>query len=39
MFYFSVAGMWSPLAFVDILVITLGNSVGGMLIPAIKKIG
>jgi formate/nitrite transporter FocA (FNT family) len=39
MFYFSIAGMWSPLAFVDILMITLGNSIGGMLIPAIKKIG
>lgn len=38
MFYFSVADMWSGKAFLSILIITLGNSVGGMLIPLIKKI-
>lgn len=38
MFYFSVAGVWSAQAVIDILIITLGNSVGGMLIPLIKKL-
>ena len=33
MFYYSVAGMWSLDALVRIIVITLGNSVGGMLFP------
>lgn len=37
MFYFSVAGMWSGRAFLCILVITLGNSVGAVLIPLAKK--
>lgn len=39
MFYFSIAGMWSGKAFVLVLVITLGNSLGGILIPLCKKIG
>lgn len=38
MFYFSVAGVWSAQAVIDILIITLGNSVGGTLIPLIKKL-
>ena len=33
MFYFSLAGLWSPNALVRILVITLGNGVGGVLLP------
>lgn len=39
MFYFSLAGMWSGKAIVVVLVITLGNSLGGILIPLCKKIG
>lgn len=38
MFYFSAAGLWSGKALLLILVITLGNSIGGMLIPLVKKI-
>ena len=37
MFYFSLAGVWSFRALFCLLVITLGNSVGGVLIPFIKK--
>lgn len=37
MFYFTLAGMWSAKAVLCILVITLGNSVGGVLIPLVKK--
>lgn len=37
MFYISVAGMWSGKAFLMILVNTLGNSVGGVLMPLLKK--
>lgn len=37
MFYFSIAGVWSVDAMLVILVITVGNSIGGMLIPAIKR--
>ena len=37
MFYFSIAGVWSVDALLIILVITVGNSIGGMLIPAIKR--
>jgi formate/nitrite transporter FocA (FNT family) len=39
MFYFFVAGMWSNAALKTILIITLGNSVGGMLLSLIKKLG
>ena len=39
MFYFSLAGAWSAKTVLWLLVMTLGNSVGGMLIPAIKKLG
>lgn len=38
MFYFSVAGVWSLKAVWAILVISLGNSLGGMLIPLVQKI-
>ena len=38
MFYFSMAGMWSLSALIRVLVITLGNALGGMLIPLVKKI-
>ncbi len=38
MFYFSVAGMWSARAFLCLLVITLGNSFGAILIPLGKKL-
>ncbi len=37
MFYISVAHMWSGRAVVFILVNTLGNAVGGLLIPAAGK--
>lgn len=37
MFYFTLAGMWSVKALLCILVITLGNSVGGVFIPLVKK--
>lgn len=33
MYYFSVAGLWSPRAFGYLLVMTLGNAVGGVLLP------
>lgn len=39
MFYFSVAGMWPGRAVAAVLVITLGNSAGGILIPLAKKNG
>ena len=38
MFYFSIAKMWSREAFLCILVITLGNSLGGIFIPLTKKL-
>lgn len=34
MFYISLAGAWSPQAFLFILVNTLGNSVGGVILPS-----
>ena len=36
MFYFSMGNAWSAKAFGYILLMTLGNSVGGMLIPQVK---
>ena len=36
MYYFSVAGMWSGKALVYLLVMTLGNSVGGILFPLVR---
>jgi len=37
MFYFWMAGAWSAQAILRILVITLGNSVGGVLLPLARK--
>ena len=39
MFYCTVAGVWFLKALVYILVMTLGNSAGGMFIPFIRKVG
>jgi len=36
MFYFSMAGMWSGKALLYILVMTLGNSAGGVLFPLLR---
>lgn len=36
MFYFSLAGAWSAKAVLYLVVMTLGNSLGGMLIPFVK---
>ncbi len=38
MFYFSLGSAWSAAAFGYIIIMTLGNSVGGMLIPLAKKL-
>ena len=38
MFYFSLANVWDGQCFVSIVVMTLGNSVGGLLIPAYLKL-
>lgn len=38
MFYFSVAGAWSLRAVIYLLLMTLGNSVGGILLPLVKKV-
>lgn len=38
MFYFSVADAWSLRAFGYLLMMTLGNSIGGVLIPVCKKL-
>ncbi len=38
MFYFSVGEAWSLKAFLYIIIMTLGNSVGGMIIPLAKRI-
>lgn len=37
MFYFSLSAAWSGHCFVSVMVMTLGNSVGGMLIPLYLK--
>lgn len=37
MFYISIAKMWSGKAFLYVLIMTLGNSVGGVIIPLIRK--
>lgn len=36
MFYFSTANAWSFKAFIALIVITLGNALGGVLIPAFR---
>lgn len=38
MFYFSVADAWSARAFGYLLVMTLGNAVGGMLLPGVARL-
>ena len=38
MYYFSLAGAWSAHCVMSIIVMTLGNAVGGMLIPLYLKI-
>lgn len=38
MFYFTIAGAWSAKAVGYILLMTLGNSMGGMLIPLVIKL-
>lgn len=38
MFYFSVTGAWSLRAVTYLLLMTLGNSVGGILLPLVKKV-
>ena len=38
MYYFSLAGVWSAHCLMSIIVMTLGNAVGGMLIPLYLKI-
>lgn len=38
MFYFSMAGAWSMKAVLYLLVMTLGNIIGGLLIPASQKL-
>ena len=37
MFYFAMAGAWSPRAAICLVIITLGNAAGGLLIPACRK--
>lgn len=37
MFYFSLAGMWSGKAVLYLLIMTLGNSLGGCFIPVVRK--
>lgn len=37
MFYFTMAGAWSAKAFLYIIVISIGNLVGGALIPCALK--
>ena len=37
MFYFTVAKVWSLNTVVYLLVMTLGNAVGGMFIPFVRK--
>lgn len=37
MFYFSVAKMWSGEAILRLLVITVGNAVGGVIFPLVRK--
>lgn len=38
MFYFLLAGAWSLRAVIYLLLMTLGNSVGGILLPLVKKV-
>ena len=38
MFYITVAGRWSVYALIFILVNTLGNAVGGLMLPVLKLV-
>lgn len=38
MFYFSFAGMWSAKTLLYVIVMTLGNAVGGLLLPVFSRI-
>jgi len=38
MFYFSAAGAWSADAIVPMIVMVLGNAVGGVIFPLCKKL-
>ena len=38
MYYISLTGPWSAEAVLFIIVNTIGNSVGGLLVPAVKKV-
>lgn len=38
MFFISLAGMWGKRAMIFILVCTAGNSLGGLLIPAARRV-
>ena len=38
MFYFSAAGVWSVKTLLTVLLMTLGNSLGGWLLPLADKI-
>ena len=38
MFYFAMAGAWSPRALLCLLVITLGNAAGGVIFPLCNKL-
>ena len=38
MYFISLTGSWSAEAVLFIIVNTIGNSVGGLLVPAVKKV-
>ena len=38
MYYFSIAGMWNPHTLLCLLVITLGNAFGGVLLPLARRL-
>ena len=37
MYYFSIAGMWSGKTLLYVLIMTLGNAVGGVLLPLLRR--
>ena len=37
MFYFSMAGAWGGQALADLLLISAGNALGGILVPAARR--
>lgn len=38
MFYFSIAGVWSARTLLYVIVMTFGNSVGGLLLPLLRRL-